>query len=247
MNPVSREDPETGRPDYTASPQPIRNGGVANLALELIGLPAVPGSSIDVLQDLDAAAPSAGDLPSVSITSPPAGSVFEVLSTVVIGASAEAGSGGIAKVEFFANWSKLGEDTSSPYEHIWSDVPLGVYVLTARAVQDNGLAAAVNADIEVETSVDVDGGSSMILAPPRIYPNPFGCSTRIEFSLPSNERVELAIYDCRGREVETLLADRCDPGTYVKSFDARRLPSGMYFYRLKIGANEQSGKLAVVK
>jgi predicted AlkP superfamily pyrophosphatase or phosphodiesterase len=58
LNPAYR-DPGTGRPTYAKKKQPIRNGAVANLATDVLGIPAVPGSQVDPLQDLDvyAAAP----------------------------------------------------------------------------------------------------------------------------------------------------------------------------------------------
>jgi predicted AlkP superfamily pyrophosphatase or phosphodiesterase len=46
-------DPGRGRPTYDAARQPIRNGAVANLTLDALGLPAVPESQIDTKQDLD--------------------------------------------------------------------------------------------------------------------------------------------------------------------------------------------------
>ncbi len=59
MNPTTRLDPGTGRPPYPGSirppspaRQPIRNGEAANLALDLLGLGPVPGSTINALQDL---------------------------------------------------------------------------------------------------------------------------------------------------------------------------------------------------
>lgn len=54
LNPSSRSDPGLGRPDYISSPPPIRNGGTANLALALLGLPPIPGSTINPAQDLAA-------------------------------------------------------------------------------------------------------------------------------------------------------------------------------------------------
>ena len=52
LNPDYR-DPGRTRPTYAAERQPVRNGDLGNLALDLLGLPAIPGSEHDVAQDLD--------------------------------------------------------------------------------------------------------------------------------------------------------------------------------------------------
>ncbi len=55
LNTAVRQEPGIGRPTYTAIGQPIRNGDLGNLSLDILGLGAIPGSSINKLQDLTAA------------------------------------------------------------------------------------------------------------------------------------------------------------------------------------------------
>jgi hypothetical protein len=52
LNPANRLNPGVGRPPYSNPLQPIRNGEAANVALKLLGLPPVPGSTIGTAQDL---------------------------------------------------------------------------------------------------------------------------------------------------------------------------------------------------
>lgn len=61
LNPMTRLDPGTDRPGYSAPIQPIRNGEAANLALHLLGLGPVPGSTINQSQDLALTIPAPAD------------------------------------------------------------------------------------------------------------------------------------------------------------------------------------------
>jgi hypothetical protein len=66
------------------------------------------------------------------------------------------------------------------------------------------------------------------------YPNPFNSVTKIKFSIPRNSDVRLEIYDMLGRQVELLVNREYNPGFYEIAFDAKELPSGIYFYRLVV-------------
>jgi uncharacterized protein (TIGR02145 family) len=74
--------------------------------------------------------------PVVNITSPVSGSVFTAPATITIMASAYDPDGGIAKVEFFNGYVKLGEDAFSPYSFTWNNVPMGNYSIRAAATDD---------------------------------------------------------------------------------------------------------------
>jgi len=64
------------------------------------------------------------------------------------------------------------------------------------------------------------------------YPNPFNPSTQIEFSIPQAGNYQLKVYNILGEEVVSLVNNELAPGKYSVSFDASRLASGIYIYRL---------------
>jgi hypothetical protein len=64
------------------------------------------------------------------------------------------------------------------------------------------------------------------------YPNPFNPTTNIMFDIPQNSSVKIAVYDMLGREVATLVNTNYTPGHYTVPFDASKLSSGMYIYRI---------------
>lgn len=65
------------------------------------------------------------------------------------------------------------------------------------------------------------------------YPNPFNPSTVIGYSLPVASYVVLKLHNILGQEVATLVDEVKQPGRYAVTWDARRLPSGVYVYRLQ--------------
>ncbi len=84
------------------------------------------------------------------------------------------------------------------------------------------------------------------------YPNPFNPSTTIEYSIPTAgtslmKFVQLKIYDILGREVATLVNEEKPAGKYSVNFDASKLSSGIYFYRIKAGSFISVKKMILMK
>ena len=80
------------------------------------------------------------------------------------------------------------------------------------------------------------------------YPNPFNPTTTIEFSLAEKSKVLLKVYDILGHEVATLVDGEMQAGILHRvPFDASRLSSGVYFYRLEANDNVQVKKLILTK
>jgi hypothetical protein len=78
-------------------------------------------------------------------------------------------------------------------------------------------------------------------------PNPFNPSTTIQFSIGKLSIVDLKIYDLLGREVETLVKGEMSAGVHSVQFDASKLASGIYFYRLRAGNFTATKKLLLLK
>ena len=65
------------------------------------------------------------------------------------------------------------------------------------------------------------------------YPNPFNPSTTIRFALPTSAQVEIKLYNLIGQEMESILNTLLGAGIHETVFNATRLSSGIYFYRMK--------------
>jgi hypothetical protein len=79
------------------------------------------------------------------------------------------------------------------------------------------------------------------------YPNPFNPATTIAFHVPSSSVVSVKVFDVLGREVATLLNEEKSAGDYSVQFDASKLSSGVYIYRLQAGSFTDSKKMVLMK
>ena len=79
------------------------------------------------------------------------------------------------------------------------------------------------------------------------YPNPFNPVTKIEYTLSANSKVSLIIYNLLGQEVAQLINGPQSAGTHIVFWDASKVSSGIYFYRLQAGDFVRTKKMVLLK
>lgn len=131
--------------------------------------------------------------------------------------------------------------------------PIPTDVLGAARVDDTGPIVVVDmgaheADASV-VSVEPGGDFSdrgVALTPP--YPNPMSEAGSVRFFAPRGGLAEVVVYDVLGRKRLVIYDGVVRPAQeYTLEFDARHLESGVYFVRVKLGADVQSAQFMVVR
>lgn len=100
-----------------------------------------------------------------------------------------------------------------------------------------------------QENIIADNQVSSIAEEPFIqnYPNPFNPITQIKYSIVKDGLVTLKVYDVLGREINTLVNEEKQAGTYTVQFDAGNLSSGIYFYSITTRDYYQTKKMIVLK
>lgn len=79
------------------------------------------------------------------------------------------------------------------------------------------------------------------------YPNPFNPSTTITYRLQTHDHIVLKIYDVLGHEVSTLVNEKKSAGEHKIEWNAQNYPSGIYYYRLKVGNEIHTKRMLLLK
>lgn len=131
-------------------------------------------------------------------------------------------------------------DSVSLITTISATVPFGTYTVTVTGADASNIrvhartwtlivgnfVGIANNHNEIPSSFSLDQN----------YPNPFNPATMISYSVPKQTAVTIKVYDILGKEVATLLNNQpTQPGTHMLNFDASKLASGVYIYRMTAG------------
>ena len=147
-----------------------------------------------------------------------------------------------------AKWNNIGfveghGNSNSPKYYSYSDNKIkasGKYLYRLKQIDIDGsfeYSKEVEASIADPNEFELDQN----------YPNPFNPTTSIKFNIPFDSNVKLNVFNILGEEVAELLNENLSAGHYNIKFNASKLNSGIYFYKLETNKFTQMRKMILVK
>ncbi len=143
------------------------------------------------------------------------------------------------------NWSSAAENDNDENTLIIQDLDIANQYMQEFKKRYND--AGGTGEFIVPVSVEDNNINNFSYTLYQNYPNPFNPVTTIRFQVPETEKVELKVYDMLGREVMTLFDKVTPAGVVDIDFNAGKLASGIYIYRIKAGAFIEAKKLMLLK
>lgn len=170
----------------------------------------------------------------------------------------ECGDTGEVRMNNYLNFNPI--DFWNDSAHTWFSLGIrnevGVAVVPILADVDNdgdldiihtGYPTTVTYNENVITSVEEQNDLPIFFSLSQNYPNPFNGMTKISYNLPSSGNVKLIIYNALGEKIQLLLDNYQSSGNHTVSFDASRVPSGLYLYRIEFNGKQIVKKMTHLK
>ena len=115
-----------------------------------------------------------------------------------------------------------------------------------------GVHSSMTGTINIIGPVGVEGATSTVAWLGRAVPNPVRDGTSFSFGLPRDGRVELALFDVRGRRIRGLWSGNTTAGVHTIRWDGRddarrAVGSAVYYYRLRFEGKDLSGQVLVLR
>jgi photosystem II stability/assembly factor-like uncharacterized protein len=153
-----------------------------------------------------------------------------------------------------ANGDESGIYVSTDTGRNWTEVNSGLSntFVNSLVIDQQGFVLAGTGSGVYKSVVSADGVKQISSDIPSTYtleqnhPNPVASNTTIRFSLPEPSVVSIKVYDVTGLQVADIANGFYSAGIYDASFDASKLPAGMYIYRMEAGGHVQSRTLVVL-
>jgi len=141
-----------------------------------------------------------------------------------------------------ANWGSLDVPTNylmqfTKFFDVNNGLAFGQYGVILRTTNGGGLVAVKNIESEIPSAYSLSQN----------YPNPFNNTSKLKFEIANLGNVKIIVYDVMGREVQTLVNERLQAGTYETTFDGSMLNSGVYFYKIRAGEFTETKRMLLIK
>ncbi|MFC1540089.1 kelch repeat-containing protein [Gemmatimonadota bacterium] len=167
----------------------------------------------------------------------------------------------IETLDFQGAIEKLVHDIRAKMDGSFGGTPKDDWIISSTAqaaiypvITDliNTLSEESGTAVQPQIPIRIEDETPLEMSLSQNYPNPFNMETQIRFSLPTVERVQLVIYDIRGRLVRTLLDEEKSPGHHTVRWDGTdssgtTVSSGIYIYLFKAGRQVLSRKMTIIK
>ncbi len=155
----------------------------------------------------------------------------------------------IERKTYQGSWNKIGfvkgngtANHEIHYTYTDKDLSTGTYSYRLKQIDYNGTIKYYYLSNEI--IIGVPGKFSLS----QNYPNPFNPVTKINFELPVNTNVKLAVFDVTGRMIAELISGKLyTAGYHSVEFNAAGLSSGVYFYKLTTNENNSIKKMVLLK
>ena len=132
------------------------------------------------------------------------------------------------------------------------DVAEGNYEYWITAVDLNGNESDPSIIVTVTLAIDNGLAVPMEFALQQNYPNPFNPSTQIQYALPTDANVTIAIYDLVGRQIRTLVNEQVTAGFHSTLWNATNdmgssVSAGVYIYTITANDFRDVKKMILLK
>jgi len=157
-------------------------------------------------------------------------------------------AGASYNIDMWADLNTNGSYDAPPTDHSWRIELNNVSDNTAQNFQHN----TDFTDLGGTVSIDSETFQPQDFVLYENYPNPFNPETSIRFELASAGHVNLDIFNIRGEQVAQLISSELNAGAHQVQWSAKDLagndlPTGIYIYTLRRGAQSQSKRMMLLK
>lgn len=148
------------------------------------------------------------------------------------------------------NWSKAGfvsgsgnSSSAKMYSYVDANLTAGRYEYRLKQIDNDGSFKYVGSVESAEV-----GAAAKVFGLSDNYPNPFNPATSIEFTVAKDGIAVLKVYNLIGQEVAALFSGAAQAGKINRvEFNAKDLPSGIYFSKLQVGNQQIVKKMMLMK